>query len=193
MKLAKAVRDTLVAIHAATAQNASLFVDANSKEVKALVKAKLVETNAQLVGEGGKIAARTTAEGGAEAGKATTPVERAAPVRVTPPQGGFAILKASEVPEPPPSKRAGNRESVYPFDKLAAGEAVFIPVTETIPEPWNKLRGTVSSANKKFGADKIPVGERKKFTVFEGERNKQKGAFIKRIAYTAPTPTNATA
>lgn len=184
MKLTLAARTLLSSIHAATAQGGSLFIDTKSKDAKALTTAGLIDVNAQITNEQGHVAARTNEAGAEAATKQTGTSERAAPVRVAPPEGGFAILKAEEVPEAPQSRRGVGRESPYPFEKLGMGEAFFIPATADVADPAKKFASTISSANKRFAKNANDV---RRFRIFAGTINGQAGAIVKRVApETAP-------
>jgi hypothetical protein len=102
---------------------------------------------------------------------------------------------------PPAAKRTGRAaSSLYPFDKMEAGQSFFVPATEAKPEPAKSLASTVSSATARFaelvtnedGSPKMKINRKKKevqetkntrvFIVREVEENGVKGARVFRTA-----------
>jgi hypothetical protein len=81
------------------------------------------------------------------------------------------------------------------IDRLQVGQSLFIPVSETMPEPWKRLVGTVQSATKRY--NKEGSTDRRRFTVQEGEKVvggvTQRGARIFRLADAKPGTSANTA
>jgi hypothetical protein len=147
MALTKRDRTLLGVIVVAMANEAAPFHMAKEAELKGLLKAKMVETNAEITnGEGAEktIATRATEAGLAE--NAKTPAAPAVnPANVVP------IVKADalKLDLSAFTKRARST-ATYDFDNMGVGDSFFINATETRPNPAKSLASTVSAATKKF-------------------------------------------
>jgi hypothetical protein len=113
---------------------------ATPAELKGLLADKLVETNEEIK-DGDKVAVRASEAGVAayEAEKAKTPATPAVAPELT-------IGTGFEVPEG--LKRT--KTELYPFDTLAVGGFIFVPKTESKPDPAKSLASTVSAATKRY-------------------------------------------